>query len=139
MSSNALESQGLVIQISNEASPEVYTTIAEVSEVSGPGGSAAVIDVTDLSSTSKEKRMGLPDEGQITFTINYIPSNTQHALLRTVRAARTERSFRILFTDSPQTQWDFNGFVTGFEMSNSVDDVTKANVTIEVTGSITES
>ena len=141
MSSSALDSQGLTIARQDPtASPEnSYQTISEVSNVSGPGGQANEIDVTDLSSTAKEFRMGLQDEGTITLDINYIPANTQHAGLRTDRANQTLRSFRITFTDSPNTTWTFSAYVLGFEVSNAVDDVTKASVTLRVSGSITES
>jgi len=138
MSGNALVSQGMTIGIGDGASPEVYTTIADVISISGPGGSSAVIDTTDLSSTAKEKRMGLPDEGQVTLEINYIPANVQHALLRSTRAAQTLVNFRITFTDSPMTTWTFAANVLGFSISNAVDAVTTASVTLEVTGSITE-
>ena len=118
MSSNALEAQGMLIKIGNGASPQVFTTISEIKTFSGPTGSAAVIDVTDLSSTAKEKRMGLADEGQLSFTINYIPDNTQHTLLRTRRASREETDFKMVFTDdSPSTTWSFSAFVTGFAVS----------------------
>jgi hypothetical protein len=139
MSSNALESQGMQLKIGDAASPEVFTAIAETSNIDGPGGSATVIDVSDLDSTAREKRLGLNDEGQISFTINYIPSNTQHAALRTARANRTLKNFQLGFTDSPQTTWSFAAYVNGFTISNSVDGVTQANVTLEVSGSITES
>lgn len=139
MSSNALDSQGMVIQYGSGASPQVWTTITEVSEMSGPGGQAAEIDVTDLSSTGKEFRMGLQDEGQISLTINYIPTDTSHAAMRTARANQTLTIFRIQFTDSPITNWVFNAFVLGLEISNAVDDVTKGTITLRVSGSITES
>lgn len=140
MSSNALEAQGMLIKIGNGASPQVFTTISEIKTFSGPTGSAAVIDVTDLSSTAKEKRMGLADEGQLSFTINYIPDNTQHALLRTQRASREETNFKMVFTDdSPSTTWSFSAFVTGFAVSGAVDNVVEATVTLEITGSITQS
>ena len=140
MSSNALEAQGMLIKIGNGASPQVFTTISEIKTFSGPTGSAAVIDVTDLSSTAKEKRMGLADEGQLSFTINYIPDNTQHTLLRTRRASRDETDFKMVFTDdSPSTTWSFSAFVTGFAVSGAVDNVLEANVTLEITGSITQS
>ena len=108
MSSSALQSQGMVIQIGDAASPELYTTIAEVMSIDGPGGSAAVIDVTDLSSTAKEKRAGLQDEGHVSFEMNYLPANVQHILLRTQRAAGTVTSFRIVFTDSQQRTLTFS-------------------------------
>lgn len=140
MSSQALEAQGMLLKIGNGASPEVFTSIAEIKTFSGPGGSAAVIDVTDLSSLAKEKRMGLADEGQLSFTINYIPNNTQHALLRAQRASREETNFKLVFTDdSPATTWSFSAFVTGFAVSGAVDGVVEANVTLEITGAIVES
>jgi len=140
MSSSALESQGMTLDIQNtSASPVAYQQITEVSNISGPGGSANVIDLTDLDSTAKEKRMGLPDEGQLTFDINYIPTDTQHTLLRTLRASRTLTNFQLTFTDSPNSVWTFAAYITGFQVNNAVDNVTKANVTLEISGSITQS
>ena len=81
--------------------------------------------------------MGLQDEGQLTFDINYIPTNTQHVLLRSVRASGTLTNFNITFTDSPASVASFAAYVTGFSISNSVDDVTKASVTLEVSGTVT--
>jgi hypothetical protein len=140
MSSQALEAQGMELRIGNGGSPETFAAIPEIKTFSGPGGSATVIDVTDLSSAAKEKRMGLADEGQLSFTINYIPTNQQHADLREARATRAETSFKLVFTDdSPSTNWDFSGFVTGFSVSGAVDGVVEATVTIEITGAISES
>lgn len=138
MSSTALVSQGMTIAVGNEASPEVWTTISEVSNIQGPGGEASEIDVTDLSSTAKEFRLGLQDEGNITFDIFYVPADTQHAALRTARANNTKKHMRITFTDSPATTWTFYAYVKGFQISNGVDDVTRASVSLRVTGSITE-
>ena len=138
MSSSALSSQGMTIGIGNGASPEVFTTIAEVKGIDGPGGQTAEIDVTDLSSTAKEFVLGLQDEGDITLDMNYIPSNTQHVLLRTLRGSGDENNFRISFTDSPVTTWTFGARVKGFSISNAVDNVTGLSVTLRVTGTITE-
>lgn len=136
MSSNAIEAQGVIIA---RGVGTVFTTIPEIKSFSGPGGSATVIDVTDLQSTAKEKRMGLPDEGQLQFTINYIPDNAVHQGLRQDRMDRIERDFRITFTDaSPATQWTFSAFVSGFSVSGAVDNVVEAQVTLEITGAITE-
>lgn len=138
MSSSALSSQGMTIGIGNGASPEVFTTIAEVKSIDGPGGQANEIDVTDLSSTAKEYVLGLQDEGDITLDINYLPANTQHAAIRTLRGNGNVNNFRISFTDSPVTTWTFAARVKGFSISNAVDGITGASVTLRVTGSITE-
>jgi len=139
MSSNAIETQGMKIQIGSGASPHTFADIPEVKNFSGPGGSASVIDVTDIASTSKEKRMGLRDEGQLQLTINYIPDNPQHLALRTARAGRALTPFKITYTDTaPATVWTLYGYVTGFSVSGGVDNVIEAQVTIEITGSIVE-
>lgn len=138
--SDAIEAQGIVISRgTGSGSPETFEAIPEIKSFSGPGGSASVIDVTSIASTGKEKKMGLQDEGQLTLTINYVPDNTVHAALRDDRDNRTERNFRIVFTDDGGTQWDFAGYVTGFSVSGGVDAVVEAQVTIEISGSITES
>jgi predicted secreted protein len=140
MSINAIEAQGVLIKIgSGSGSPETFTSIPELMSFSGPGGSASVIDVTDLQSTGKEKRMGLQDEGQLTLEINYIPDDATHAQLRTDRANRTLRNFQIIFTDASDTQFDFAAYVTGFSISGGVDGVITASVTLEISGSISES
>lgn len=138
MSSLALEAQGMLIKIGNGLSSETFSTITEVKTFSGPGGSAAVIDVSDLSSTAREKRLGLKDEGQLSFTINYIPTNTQHALLRTQRSNRQLTSFQLVFTDTGNMTWDFEAYVSGFSVSGAVDGVVEAQVTLEISGTITE-
>jgi len=138
MSALALESQGTKFEI-GVGDPVVFERICEIKTFSGPGGSATVIDTTDLCDTAKTKRMGLADEGQLSFTINYIPQDTAHAALRAARASRELTSFKLTFTDSPATVWEFAGFVAGFSVSGSVDGVIEANVTIEISGEITES
>ena len=122
MSSAALEAQGMEVKIGNGASPEVFTAIPEIKTFSGPSGSAAVIDVTDLSSAAKEKRMGLADEGQLSFTINYIPSDTQHTALRAARAALTETNFKMVSTDTakPVTKAEKLQVVLGLSSVNTI-------------------
>jgi hypothetical protein len=136
MSSNAIEAQGVILA---RGVSTVFTTIPEIKTFTGPGGSATVIDVTDLQSTAKEKRMGLKDEGQLQFTINYIPDNAVHIGLRADRDGRVLREFRMTFTDtSPKTTWTFDAYVLGFSVSGAVDAVVEAQVTLEISGSITE-
>ena len=50
---------------------------------------------------------------------------------------RTKRNFRMVFTDATTT-WEFAGFVTSFSISAQLENVYLANVTIKLTGAITE-
>lgn len=139
MSTSALSSQGVTIAV-GAGSPDVPVTIPEVSSINGPSGSASIIDVTDLSSTAKEKKMGLMDEGQVTLELNYLPDNAVHETLRAARAAKTLKSFVITFTDTAPASWfRFNAYVTAFSVSNAVDQVMKASVTLEITGAVEKS
>ena len=137
MPSNALPSQGMKLGIGS-GSPLTYNDIPEVVSFSGPGGAGQVIDVTNLASTAVEKVMGLADEGQLSFEINYVPANTYHAALRTARANKTLTKFKLTFTDTGAMEWTFDAYVTGFTVSGGVNASVKASVTLEITSSITE-
>lgn len=132
----AIESQGITIQISIGASPTSFSTIANVTGFKGPGGSASVIDVTNLSSLAKEKLMGLPDEGQFTLDLNYDPDAASHQALRNARAARTPCEFKINFTDVTPSAAVFAGYVLGFEITGALDQQVKVAVTIEIDGAV---
>lgn len=131
----AIESQGVVVSIS-VGSPTEYNAIANVTGFNGPGGSASVIDVSNLDSVAKEKLMGLPDEGQFTLDINYDPDNAQHQALQDARTARTLCEFKIALTDTTPTNVTFQGYVLGFAIQGAVDQPVKATVTIEVDGAV---
>jgi hypothetical protein len=141
--SQALEAQGVILQRGDGATTEVFTEVAEVTSFNGPGGSASVVDVTHLRSTAKEKRMGLRDEGQISFECNLIPSDEAQTGLRTDRANRTLRNFKFLLTDDPggsgssPTTLEFSAFVLNFSISGSVDGKIAASITLEISGDVT--
>lgn len=146
MSIGALESQGVKIYIEDlslGSPPDAWLQICDISGFDGPGGAAAVIDVSDLCSTAKEKRIGLNDEGQFTLNLFYIPADPAHKLLREKRSSREPANFRIEWPVSvnyPEegAAWEFTGFVPGFSTAGAVDESVTATVTIEISGEITE-
>jgi hypothetical protein len=137
MSDIALEAQGTIFYVGDAGSPPNLTAIPEIRSIRGPDGQASWIDTTDLSSTAKEGRPGLKDEGQIRLSIFYVPDNAVHATLRNAYSARTKKRFGIDFTDTaPITKWEFDGFVTGFSIQGEVDGALVAEVTIKITDAI---
>jgi hypothetical protein len=139
MSSNALESQGMTLYIDlGDTSPTVWTQVPDLRDLNFRTGAAAVIDVTDLSSTAKEKRMGLADEGQCTFTLMFRPANAAHAELVAAKADRQIRDFRVVMTDTPATEYRFSGYVLSVPISARVDAVVESSVTIEISGAVAE-
>lgn len=137
--STDIRSQGMTIGVSDLSSPVTYTTIDGVVSIAGPTGTATVIDTTDLSSTAKEKLIGLRDWGSVTLGMKFDPSDATHAAFKTDLGSATSKSYQITFTDaSPSTTWTFSGYVTGFGPNAAVDAVVGADLTIEISGDITE-
>jgi hypothetical protein len=138
MSSSALSAQGMTIEVS-EGSPTAFSVIPEVRSLGGPSGSATILDATDLSSTGKEFKTGLKDEGELSMEIFYRPDNTVHARLRDYFSTSTTGAFRLSFTDTaPTVKWYFSAIVSGFAVSGAVDTLLTATVTLKITGAITE-
>ena len=131
-----ITSQGTTIGIGDGASPEVYTTIPQVTSLSGPDGSASEINVTNLSSTAQEFILGLKDEGSISLDIIWDERDTTHTLLRTTFASGASTNFRITDAGSPQALYDFPAFVQGLSMSSGVDEVQRATVNLRVSSAI---
>lgn len=117
------------------ATPVTYTSVGEIVDWDGPGGSASVIDATHLSSTAREKLMGLMDEGQFSFNLNNVFSDTGQAACRTARANRTQKGFKLTYSDGTVQTWD--GYVLSFSTSGGVDDKVSGSITVEISGAVT--
>lgn len=129
MASNAIETQGVTFTWNTAA-------IGEIVSFNGPGGSASVIDVTHLGSTRREKRMGIADEGQLSFEVNLVPGNAGQVALRADRASRTQRECVLTLTDDSSTTLTFDAYCTQFSIQGSVDNKVSASVTLEITGEV---
>jgi hypothetical protein len=141
----AFEAQGTEFYWSGTtaASTNAAVLIGEVTDFSGPGGQASIIDITNLNSTAKEKLVGLRDEGQVSMSLNLSFSDAGQVSLRADRAARTRKKCVIKFndsaTDAARTKATFDGYCLGFSITGAVDNKVSANAVIEITGGVTYS
>lgn len=133
--SEAIEAQETTINIRNEAD-SAWLEIGEITTFNGPGGTASVIDVSHLKSQRREKRMGLPDEGQFGVSGNRVPSDAGQVEFRRARAAREKKEFQVIYSDG--TIEEFEGFCLEFSNSGGVDQIVQFSATIEITGEVTE-
>lgn len=115
--------------------PATYTEVSEITDWSGPDGQATVIDTTHLQSTYKEFLMGLPDEGQVTFTMNRDFSDAGQSACIAAREARAPIGFKMTYSDG--TYQTFDAVVLSFSISGAVDDKVPASMVIKITGAVT--
>ena len=131
------ESSGAAVSITGHT----MATIGQITGFTGPGISAAVIDVTNLQSTAKEKLISIRDEGQLAITVNLDPTVNAdlHLSLMDDMRLRSRRMFDIRLTDQgaslPSAAY-FAGFVSGFSMAGAVDKQLTADITIALTSAI---
>jgi predicted secreted protein len=123
----------------NAASPEVFSTVAQVRSIVGPGISGNVVDITTHSAADpwRTKIVTLLDAGDVSFDISFIPTEASHSSTTGLLAdfkARTLRNWQLVFPDSVSTTWLFSGYVTKFSNSEPVDGVLLASIVITITG-----
>lgn len=126
---------GTTLQVGDGASPEIFSTIAEVLTIGGPEISSEDIEVTNMDSPSgfKEFISGLTDAGAITFDANWIKS-TQQTQVRDDVGAGTARNYRITWPDSPATIANFNARATAFSMSTDPNAQLQASISLKISG-----
>ena len=108
--SNAQSGFRGILQKSDGATPPVYTTLAEVVSISGPGLSRGSIDVSNMDSANGAMEFipqALYDGGEVTFEINWIPSDaSQDAVLDDI-ATEATNAYRIVWPGQTQNAETF--------------------------------
>lgn len=138
--SEALNSINTILKIGDGATPtEVFTAIAEVKDIAGPQLSTDTVDITSRTSPGKFEE-ALPTiirTGQVTFDINFLPTNGTHdaetGLLADLKNM-TKRNFQLVFPDAAETTWSFSAYVVQFQPNAPVAGVLSASVALKITG-----
>lgn len=118
------QNAGTALQIGDGASPEVFTTIAQVMDHGDIGVSRSRLDTTKLSSTVKTSKAGLEDSGEISASGTYDPSDTQlDAIFTKVTANnQTDTNWQLVLSTSPTETWAFSGYVAEFKIQGNTPD-----------------
>lgn len=139
-----LAAKGTLLYTGTNASPIVYTQIGKVKSISGPGFSVDFVDTTthDTTGNFREFAAVLCSAGDITFTVNYDPSDATHApatgMYNTMQAL-TRIPFKLEFppSDTLNTTATFYGYFSGHPMTFNVDGIIEANISIKIDGAVT--
>jgi len=114
----AVLGSGATLQLGDGASPQVYTTVAEVLRCGPIGSTNPEVDVTNLDSTAKEYIAGLADGNTVEFDVNYI-QGTQQQSLRASQAAGNTVHMKMVWPFSPETTAVFELVMLGFEIGET--------------------
>jgi hypothetical protein len=108
-------------------------------------GTAAEIDVSDLSSTAKEFVLGLADNGSMTLNGWYDPQDAGQVILEGLRESSAVNGFRVGVRNptgagSPTgfVLMEFDGFVATMPITLGVDAAVSFTASVRITGAITK-
>lgn len=117
---------------------ELYTSVAEIINISGPSESMDTIEATHMTSPGarREYIASLLDAGEVSGEMNFLPGDANQQGFRDDLNNRVRRRWQIVYTDESLTTYEFNAFVTSNEPSANVDDKLTASFTLKVTGEV---
>ena len=140
----ALIGFGVTLARGNGASPEVFTDIAELMDLSPPSMTKDQVEATHTKSPDgfREYIPGLKDGGEFSATMNFLPSdttqgNTAGGLMHDFINESETRNWRITYPGSPAVTWTFRATVIGYEVATPMDDKMTLVATFRVAGAPT--
>ena len=138
--SDGMPAQGsyLLLEMSGSpGSPTLMSEIAEVTNIAGGGGTAERIDFTHLRSPGRRREFkpSFIDDGTLTFTVQYIPTDATHLQILALFESGEEVALREVFPDA--TGWDYQGyFASVVKDGQSVGGKIVLNCTFQITGAV---
>lgn len=138
MPCDGLLGQGALFQVGDQASPEVFTTVADLRDIT-PTIQRESIDASNHD-TANAWREFVP--GMATMEIglegNYVPDNTTHniatdGMIGLIDTAGS-RNMKIVFPDSGATTWSFEGFFTEVSPSLPSEGLLSFSASVQVCG-----
>jgi hypothetical protein len=130
-----IDTTGKTITAAGTATPVTYTNIANVKTFTGFDGTPSELDVTNLDSTAKEFRLGLVDNGQLSFEIDYDNTHASHIALSSKKVSGLLTGFKLTLPNSNVIT--FNAFVKKFTLQGGVDQVARTSVDLRISGPVT--
>ena len=132
--SDAISGVGTIIQ-KWSISSSVWSAIAEVTNISGPGMTRDLIEVTSLDSTDgyREFIAGFRDGGNVVLSMNYTRAGLDEFLADF--ESDVIQNYEIVLPDG--TSLEFEGFVQEFPLTIPTDSQITMETTIKVSGKVT--
>lgn len=118
--------------------PESFTTIANVTSISGPSRERESIETTahDSADQYREFVPGLKDGGEISLDLNYDPTSETIGALDDDFEDQQVRNYQIVILPGTEDEhtWDFAGFLTSLGDEFPHDDKMTRTATVKISG-----
>jgi len=134
MSTSASIGWGTAFARGDGASPEVFTALGGVTNVSGPSLSKDVVEVSDFDSTERWREFigGMKDGGEVSIELEMDADGSDVTNFLTDINANAATNYKITFPDT--TAWTFSAYMTGLEVDAPFEDKITASATYKLTG-----
>lgn len=142
MPSNAISAQGAELRFSTVVSgtSKSFTKVADVEDITGPSESNNFVEVTNHDSSAVERLPTLNDPGTVDVTVSFQPDEPTHNAgssgLRGLLRNQSERTFRLVWPTTGTDIDEFNAWVSDFEPTAPTNDVLRADLSLQVSGSV---
>lgn len=118
---------------------EVFTSVLEVKQISFGGLKLDTADATHMESPSafREKIATIKDGGEVSITGNFLPGQSNHQGITTDFKNRTLRNFKVTWSDSGPTSWNFSAYVNNIAPQSSFDGELSWTIGLMISGAPT--
>lgn len=134
-----INSFGTQLQMGDGGGVEVFTAIAGLTNIDGPGLSVGNMDATahDTPSAAREFVPELIDGGEVSIEGYYDPAEATHkntAGIIFVTRNRLTRNFKVVDKDTGASTTTFRAFFTEFRRTAPMDGLLGFTATLKITG-----
>jgi hypothetical protein len=133
-------SDGTLLQVSSMASPEVFSTIPGVMNVTPPARTRKSTDVYVHDQSVPITKTGAYEPMEVSFELAWDPGETSHTALFTAQDAKTEKNYKIVLPTSPTKTMSFAATVSQLEpvaADAEGSEPLKLNCVLKLTGNYT--
>lgn len=130
-----IDTTGLTITAAGSATPVQWTTVGNFKTYSGFDGQPTELDVTNMSSTAKEFKLGLVDFGQLQLEFDQDNTDAGQVVLLAAFNSSLSKQFKLTLPNNNTAS--FSAFVRKFASNGGVDQIVKRQAELRITGAVT--
>jgi hypothetical protein len=130
---------GWTFEREDEGTPGTYITVPQTKSVSGLGKTNNTIDASDWDDDDNEVTLAGRGAGQeITVTFNYDHNDTEQQFMITKVEGGENGNVQLIQAKGTTKTYQFNAAYIGWVITPEADDVNTLEVTLKISGGVTQ-